>query len=80
MVGQLVSKEEMAELQKAFKSLDSNSDGKLSKDELLEGNIIIANTLGYRKILGEAAAEAEVERIMEAADADGSGNIDYSGT
>jgi calcium-dependent protein kinase len=59
----------MAELQKAFKSLDKNSDGKLSRDELIEG---------YNKIMGDLAAEEEVDKIMRIADADGSGEIDYS--
>lgn len=58
----------MAELSRAFKALDKNSDGKLSRDELIEG---------YRQIMGDLA-EAEVDRIMQIADADGSGEIDYS--
>lgn len=68
IVSQLAGKEEMNELQKAFKQLDKNSDGKLSREELVEG---------YREILGDLAEE-EVDRIMKIADADGSGEIDYS--
>lgn len=56
-------------MQRAFKSLDKNSDGKLSRDELIEG---------YRKIYGEMA-EDEVDKILARVDADGSGEIDYSG-
>lgn len=67
-MSQLASKEEMQELQKAFKALDKNSDGKLSRDELIEG---------YRQIFGDLAEE-EVDRIMKIADSDGSGEIDYS--
>lgn len=59
----------MAELQKAFKALDKNSDGKLSRDELVEG---------YRTIYGDMA-EDEVDKILARVDADGSGEIDYSG-
>ena len=58
----------MNELYKAFKTLDKNSDGKLSRDELIEG---------YREIMGDLA-EDEVDRIMRVADSDGSGEIDYS--
>ena len=58
----------MNELQKAFKALDKNSDGKLSRDELIEG---------YRSTFGDLA-EAEVDKIMKMADTDGSGEIDYS--
>ena len=60
IVSQLASKEEMQELQQAFKALDKNSDGKLSRDELIEG---------YRKTMGDMA-EDEVDRIMKAADTD----------
>lgn len=56
------------ELQKAFKALDKNSDGKLNREELIEG---------YRRIFGELADE-EVDKILIRVDADGSGEIDYS--
>lgn len=49
--------------------MDKNSDGKLSRDELIEG---------YRKIYGELAEE-EVDKILARVDANGSGEIDYSG-
>ena len=68
IVCQLASKEEVNEIQKAFKSLDTNSDGKLSRDELIKG---------YRLILGDMAEE-EVDRILKIADQDDSGEIDYS--
>lgn len=68
IVSQLASKEEMSELQRAFKALDKNSDGKLSREELIEG---------YTLIMGDLAEE-EVDRIMKIADSDGSGEIDYS--
>jgi len=58
----------MSDLQKAFQALDKNSDGKLSREELIEG---------YRVTLGDLAEE-EVDRIMKIVDADGSGEIDYS--
>ena len=58
----------MDELQKAFKMLDINKKGVLTRDELV---------LGYRELMGDMA-EAEVDRIMEIADIDRSGAIDYS--
>ena len=69
LVNQLAQKEDLIELQKAFKALDKNSDGKLSRDELVEG---------YRKIYGELA-ESEVDKILAKVDSNGSGEIDYSG-
>lgn len=58
----------MIDLQKAFKILDTNNDGMLSKQEL---------TVGFELIYGENAAN-EVERIFDRIDLDGSGMIDYS--
>jgi calcium-dependent protein kinase len=52
-----------------FTSLDTNSDGKLSKDEILEG---------FKKTMGEGLAEEEMDKFFKAADTDGSGEIDYS--
>lgn len=69
LVNQLAQKEDLVDLQKAFKALDKNSDGKLSRDELVEG---------YRKIYGEMA-EIEVDKILAKVDVNGSGEIDYSG-
>jgi len=68
IVSQLASKEEMDQLQKAFKALDLNKTGVLSKEELL---------IGYKQLMGDLA-EAEVDRIMLIADTDRSGSIDYS--
>lgn len=68
IVSQLASKEHIDELQKAFKALDINKTGVLSREELL---------IGYRQLMGDLA-EAEVDRIMEMADTDKSGAIDYS--
>lgn len=52
-----------------FKSLDTNNDGKLSKDELITG---------YKKHLSQIDAEIEVQKIMTVADSDGSGYIDFT--
>jgi len=37
IVSQLSSKEEKADLQKTFSAMDKNNDGKLSREELVEG-------------------------------------------
>lgn len=68
IVSQLASKDQMDELQRAFKALDINKTGVLSKEELM---------IGYRQFMGDLA-EAEVDRIMAIADTDKSGAIDYS--
>jgi calcium-dependent protein kinase len=56
----------------SFKALDANSDGKLSKKEVLEGYTRIYPHLSQDEIT------AEVNRIFEAADQDGNGELDYS--
>ena len=68
IVGQLATKEEMADLQKAFKILDTNNDGMISKAEL---------TVGLVLIYGKNAVN-EVDQIFDKIDIDGSGMIDYS--
>ena len=67
-MGQLANKEDMVDLQRAFKVLDTNNDGMLSKAEL---------AIGYQKLYGDQAAE-EVEKIFQKVDIDCSGHIDYS--
>jgi calcium-dependent protein kinase len=68
IITQMATKEDLKEIEKTFKSLDLNRDGKLSKEELLTG---------YRKIKGDTA-EAEVDELLAIADTDGSGSIEYS--
>ena len=68
IVSQLATSDEINELQIAFKALDKNMDAKLSLDEIKEG---------YKKYIPEITDE-EIDRILEIADADGSGEIDYS--
>lgn len=72
MVGQLASNEDMSDSQRAFKVLDTNNDGMLSKDELLVGFEKIFDRNDYE------AAKEEVDRIFRKVDLDGSGFIDYS--
>ena len=64
----MVTKEEVARLQKVFVQLDKNKDGKLQYEEVLEG---------YEEFYGDFA-KAEVDRIFELVDVDKSGEIDFS--
>jgi calcium-dependent protein kinase len=66
---QLISKTEKEKLGKIFKALDANGDGKLSKDEIMNG---------YEEHFGKLLNEDEVEQLFEEVDTDKSGFIDYS--
>lgn len=66
---QVVTHKENKDLIEVFKTLDSNWDGKLSKDELLKY---------YKKTMPENDAKSIVEQIFNSADTDGSGFIEYS--
>jgi calcium-dependent protein kinase len=58
---------EQREAEALFRKLDLNKDGKLTRDELIEG---------YRPLYGDMT-EFEVDTILAAADLDGNGTIDY---
>ena len=66
---QLSSKEDTRQLADTFKAIDTNGDGKLSKQELLEE---------FLKTMTEEQAADEVERIFGSADMDQNGYLDYS--
>ncbi len=71
MANQFATKEDLQELEQTFRSMDTDGDGILSKEELLDG---------YTKIFGSRKlAEDEVDRILEVADSNKNGEIDYSG-
>lgn len=55
------------EMKQVFKMFDLNNDGLITKEELRTGLLK----------LGEKLSEAEVDALMEDADIDGDGNIDY---
>ena len=54
---------------KIFKAIDKNGDGKLSKEEILDG---------YDKFFGKAMNKDDIEKMFDAVDIDKSGFIDYS--
>ena len=57
-------------MMQTFKALDTNLDGKLSRDELI---------LGFSKLMDKDQAEAEVNVILKTIDKNNNGEIDYSG-
>jgi len=68
LVNHMASKEERRELINSFKALDTNGDGVLSKDELLEG---------FKKI-DTNLTEADIEALMDRIDNNKSKAIDYT--
>jgi calcium-dependent protein kinase len=64
-----VSTEEKDHLEKIFKALDTNGDGHLSKEEILEG---------YEVHFGMPINEEEVDKMFREIDIDGNGSIDYT--
>lgn len=69
IVAQCISNQESKDLKQAFKDIDSNGDGKLSYDELLQH---------YRSVIGDLNAEEEVKNIMKEVDTDDNGFINYT--
>lgn len=69
IASQLISKSEKERLAKIFKAIDKNGDGKLSKEEILDG---------YEEHFGKHLDEDELDSLFGSVDIDGSGFIDYS--
>ncbi len=69
IASQLLSKGEKENMSKIFKEIDQNGDGKLSKEEILEG---------YDKFFGKAMDKADIEKMFDSVDSDRSGFIEYS--
>jgi calcium-dependent protein kinase len=69
IASQLLTKSEKENLGKIFKAIDVNGDGKLSKDEILEG---------YTKFFGKTMEREDILKMFDSVDIDKSGFIDYS--
>jgi calcium-dependent protein kinase len=69
IASQLLTKNEKENLAKIFKAIDNNGDGKLSKEEILDG---------YDKFFGKTMEKEDVLKMFDAVDIDRSGFIDYS--
>ena len=68
IINQLIKKDERQELEKQFKEWDTNGDGVLSRDEIING---------YKKTYGKVD-ENEIDNMIKAIDLDGNGVIDYN--
>ena len=71
IASQLSTKGEREEMMDVFKAIDTDNNGALSRDELVNG---------FTQIFGEGQEniEEEVDKIMAQVDTDGSGEIDYT--
>lgn len=69
MIQHFMTQKEAQELSEAFKQLDTDGSGGLSKEELIEG---------YRNIHGDAFDETEIDELLNMADANDDGVISYS--
>ena len=69
IASQLLTKSEKENLAKIFKAIDKNGDGKLSKEEILDG---------YDKFFGKTMEKEDILKMFDAVDIDQSGFIDYS--
>ena len=68
IVHNLVQKEDCNYLRQVFIAFDADGDGKLAKEELIQGLTIV---------LSREESEKEVNRLIEIIDVDGNGFIEY---
>lgn len=69
IASQLLTKNEKEQIDKVFRAMDVNGDGKLQKDEI---------QAGYKKFFGRELSNEEVDEMFKKVDVDNSGEIDYS--
>jgi calcium-dependent protein kinase len=64
-----LSKQEKEDIDKVFRAMDANGDGKLSKSEIKNG---------YLEYFGKSLTDEQIDDMFAQVDADGNGEIDYS--
>jgi calcium-dependent protein kinase len=69
IVSQLLTKQEKEKIDCIFRAMDTDCDGKLSKEEIKKG---------YMEHFGRDIADDEIDTIFSRVDSDMSGEIDYS--
>jgi Ca2+-binding EF-hand superfamily protein len=67
-VQNLLSPAELNTLSEQFRRFDKNKNGRLSRDELIEG---------FREVRGIDFSEKEIDDLIKRVDVDGSGDIDF---
>jgi len=65
----LLSKQEKEQIDKVFRAMDLNGDGKLQKNEI---------KAGYSQYFGRDLTDEEIDDMFAKVDADNSGEIEYS--
>mmetsp|Transcript_17473 Transcript_17473/g.17399 ORF Transcript_17473/g.17399 Transcript_17473/m.17399 type:complete len:193 (+) Transcript_17473:947-1525(+) len=69
IASQISNKEEIKKLGEAFRDMDTNGDGKLSKEEVLEA---------FYSLGGNGFSQKDIEDIIKQVDVNNSGYIDYT--
>ena len=70
IASEIMSQSEKNELQAAFSKLDKDKNGRLSKEEIMQG---------YKEVMGAKLTESELEAMFEEIDSNNSGEIDFNG-
>jgi calcium-dependent protein kinase len=69
IASQLLTKQEKEQIDKVFRAMDLNGDGKLQKDEIKKG---------YAEYFGRNLTDQEVDELFARVDGDGNGEIEYT--